>query len=274
MVFKITPEGKFTMLHEFVGSPSDGQRPTGALIEGRDGNFYGTTLYGGTGGHGTVYRITPAGEVTVLHNFNEDMNGFYPVAGLTQGTDGNFYGATSRGGVQSGGGAGKGVLFQITPEGKYTVLYQDFVARIGVLPEDPLIQHTDGKFYGDTYEGGTATTCLYCGTLYSLNMELAPFVAFVPAQSSGSVGATVGILGQGLTGTSRVAFAGTAATFKVVSDTFLTATVPAGARTGAVSVTHPGGVLTSDQVFHVTSQATAASVKLSATALRFASQFK
>jgi hypothetical protein len=103
-------------------------------------------------------------------------------------------------------------------------------------------------------------------------MELAQFVAFVPAQSSGKVGATVGILGQGLTGTTRVAFAGTSASFKVVSDTFLTATVPAGAKTGAVSVSRPGGVLTSNKVFHVTPPTAAPGVKLSATSLTFSSQ--
>jgi uncharacterized repeat protein (TIGR03803 family) len=273
MVFKITPKGALTMLHEFTGSPSDGQLPTGALIEAADGNFYGTTEYGGTGQSGTVYRMTPAGEVTILHNFKEDKNGFRPLSGLTQGTDGNFYGGTYQGGVLSGGGAGKGVLYQITPEGSYSILYNDFIARIGTHPDDPLIQHTNGTFYGDTYEGGDGgKPCNYeCGTLYSLNMELAQFVTFVPAQSSGKVGATVGILGQGLTGTTRVAFAGTSASFKVVSDTFLTATVPAGAKTGTVSVSRPGGVLTSNKVFHVTPPPTAPDVTLSATSLTLAS---
>ena len=252
MVFKITPNGKLTVLHEFTGYPSDGEQPIGGLVQGSDGNFYGTTKFGGSGKEGTVFRMTPAGKVNVLHNFDEDANGFEPISPLIQGTDGNFYGGTSMGGTQSGNGAGKGLLYRITSAGSFTILYSDFIPSIGTYPNDPLIQNTNGIFYSDTYEGGSGTNCLYCGTLYSLSMGLGPFIAFVPSQSSGKVGASIGILGQGLSGATAVSFAGTAATFEVISDTFLTATVPAGATTGTVSVTRPGGVLISNKVFQVT----------------------
>jgi hypothetical protein len=82
-------------------------------------------------------------------------------------------------------------------------------------------------------------------------MGLHPFVSFVGPQFSGKVGKTIEILGQGFTGTTRVSFNGAAATFKVVSDTYLTATVPAGATTGKVKVVTPNGTLFSNVPFRV-----------------------
>jgi hypothetical protein len=81
-------------------------------------------------------------------------------------------------------------------------------------------------------------------------MDLAPFVSLV--RNSGKVGAVVEILGQGFIGATGVSFNGTAAAFRVKSATYLTATVPAGATTGPVTVTTPGGALTSSKVFRVT----------------------
>ena len=101
-------------------------------------------------------------------------------------------------------------------------------------------------FYGTTEQGGTFND----GTFFRLSMGLAPFVAFV--RGSGKVGATVEILGQGFTGTSSVAFNGSAGSFVVHSDTYLTATVPQGATTGFVTVATPGGTLQSNVVFRVT----------------------
>jgi hypothetical protein len=88
------------------------------------------------------------------------------------------------------------------------------------------------------------------GFLYSVNMSLGPFVAFV--YPGGKIGNTAEILGQGLTGTTSVTFNDLAATsFSVVSDTYITAVVPTGATTGAVVVTTPGGTLTSNVSFRV-----------------------
>jgi len=250
MVFKITSKGKITPLHEFVGPPTEGQGPVGSLIQASDGNFYGATRGGGTGGYGTVYQMTPAGVVTILHNsYEEDVLGSDPASGPVQGTDGNFYGGTYNGGTHRAG-----VLYRVTSSGAYRVLYDDFTSTTGLYPDDPMIQHTNGTFYGDTNAGGTGTACLGngCGVLYSFSMGFGPFVSFVPSQSSGKVGKSIGILGQGFTGTSAVSFNGTPATFKVVADTYLTATVPTGATTGSVTVTTPGGTLTSNKIFRVT----------------------
>ncbi len=115
-VFRVTPDGALTTLHSF--NLTDGIGPIGGLVEGSDGNFYGTTPQGGTHpGAGTVFVISGAGSFSVLHNF-DGTDGAGPYAGLVQGTDGNFYGTTI-----SGGPNGYGTVFKITPAGVLTTLY-------------------------------------------------------------------------------------------------------------------------------------------------------
>ena len=92
-VFKITSAGVETVLHSFAGG-SDGRTPYAALIQGSDGNFYGTTVVGGTDNRGTVYKITAAGVETVLYSFAAGSEGANPYAALIQGSEGNFYGTT------------------------------------------------------------------------------------------------------------------------------------------------------------------------------------
>jgi uncharacterized repeat protein (TIGR03803 family) len=244
VVFKITSRGKLTVLYNFDGT--HGQEPIGPIIQASDGNFYGTTYKGGTDNIGVVYKMTPAGALTVLHNFN--VRDAYPTAGLVQATDGKFYGAASRGTA-----TGHGQLFQITSKSKYTVLHNfpTHGGAAGSVPFVSLFQHTNGTFYSDTYDGGAPACHGGCGVLYSLGMGLGKFVSFVGPLSSGKVGKTIEILAQGFTGTTGVSFNGTAATFKVVSSTYLTAVVPAGATTGFVTVSTPGGRLTSNKAFRV-----------------------
>jgi hypothetical protein len=129
----------------------------------------------------------------------------------------------------------------------YAVLY-NFGGTTGSLPEITLLQHTNGILYGLATFGGTYNS----GTFYSLNVGLVQFVRLV--STSGVVGATVEILGQGFTGTKKVSFSGASAAFSVVSDTYLTATVPGGAKTGSVTVTTPSGTLKSNTKFRVTPQ--------------------
>ena len=160
-----------------------------------------------------------------------------------QATDGNFYGVNT-----SGGANGFGTIFQITPEGVFSVVHA-FDGTDGSTPYSTVFQHTNGLLYGTTQEGGTAVDCT-CGVFWSVNIGASPFVAFV-GQPAGKVGKTVEILGQGFTGTTAVSFNGTSASFKVVSGTSLTATVPAGAVTGTVQVTTPGQVLLSSKTFRV-----------------------
>ncbi len=241
-VFKITPHGKLTVLYSFKGTP-DGETPKGTIIQATDGNFYGTTEKGGVNGYGSIYKMTPAGALTIIHSFNEDGFGLQPLAGLVQATDGKFYGASASLG-------GFGVIFQITSNGTYAVLVSltNVAGKFpGANPQVSLFQHTTGTLYSDTYGGGSQAA----GVVYSLGMGLGPFVSFVGPLFEGKVGSTIEILGQGFTGTSKVSFHGVAATFTVVSDTYLTAVVPSGATTGSVTVSTPGGKLTSNRTFRV-----------------------
>jgi len=243
-VFKITPHGKFTVLHTF--NVTDGQNPMGAIIQATDGNFYGTTRQGGSDGDGVAFKMTPAGVLTVLHNFANDGQGYGLFAGLAQATDGKFYGVTL-----GNPGVGPGTIFQLTSTGTYTnlVYFTNVTGQFpGGGPQTSIFQHTSGTLYGDTEGGGAQAK----GVLYSLNMGLSPFVSFVGPDFSGKVGNTIEILGQGLTGASKVLFHGVSATFSVVSDTYLTAVVPAGATTGSVTVSAHGGKLTSNKIFRVT----------------------
>jgi uncharacterized repeat protein (TIGR03803 family) len=265
-VFKITPGGALTTLYSFCAESgcSDGGGPS-RLVQGTDGNFYGTTWGGGTGqictslnvpGCGTVFKITPGGTLTTLYSFH-GADGSIPEAGLLQATDGNFYGTTEDGGASNAcvtGIYGCGTVFKISPEGKLTTLHNfcpEVYCTDGAGPEAGLIQATDGNLYGSTTSGGdlTCDDPSGCGTVFSLAVGLGPFVETNP--TSGVVGASVIILGNNLTGATHVAFNGKAATFKVISSTEITTTVPTGATTGKVSVKTPSRTLTSNVKFRV-----------------------
>jgi uncharacterized repeat protein (TIGR03803 family) len=239
VIFKITLSGTFSVLHRFTGP--DGGDPTGGLLEAPDGNFYGTTAAGGANGDGTVFKITPGAKLTTLHSF-DGTDGTGPYGGVILATDGNFYGTT-----RFGGANGDGTIFEITPGGTTTKLH-DFAGADGATPMNGLLQATNGTFYGTTYGGGTSDQ----GTVFSLSVGLGPFLTFLPATRP--VGGVVEILGQGFTGATGVFFNGTAASFTVDSDTYLTATVPAGATTGSITVSEPRGTLTSNKIFRVMPQ--------------------
>jgi uncharacterized repeat protein (TIGR03803 family) len=249
-IFKLTLAGNLTTLYTFPGEPG----PEGGLIQATDGNFYGTTIYGGTNGKGSAYKITPTGTLTTLYMFCAQpscSDGSYPYAGLVQGTDSNFYGTTREGGTHQECSGGCGTIFKLTPQGVLTTLHAFRLAE-GVAPESGLYQATNGIFYGATPYAGNLKCPRQrggCGTIYSLDVGLGPFVTFV--RFAGRVGRTGPILGQGLTGTTSVSINGIQANFTVVTDTLIRATVPPGATTGYVSVTTPSGTLTSSVPFHV-----------------------
>jgi len=139
-------------LHTFQGGATDGATPVAPLIVGADGNFYGTTLEGGTANLGTVFRMTPAGVTTVLHAFaGGAADGASPRAGLLIGTDGQFYGTTS-----AGGAANLGVVFRMTTAGTVTILHAFAGAVDGATPYGELLEAPDGFFYGTTRAGGSA----------------------------------------------------------------------------------------------------------------------
>jgi uncharacterized repeat protein (TIGR03803 family) len=149
-VFKITLAGTETVLYSFGSGGNDGQSPYGVLVQGTDGNFYGTTITGGTAGAGTVFKVTPAGVETVLWSFGYVAgDGSNPYAGLIRGVDGDFYGTASTGGANN-----DGTIFKITLAGVETVLYSFTGGSDGKFPYGGLIQGTDGNFYGTTEFGG------------------------------------------------------------------------------------------------------------------------
>jgi uncharacterized repeat protein (TIGR03803 family) len=237
MVFKVTGKGTFSILHAF--NLTDGGDPYSGLVLGKDGNFYGTTFNGGTVGYGNVFKITPGGTMTVLHSFTPATDGATPYGGLVQATDGNFYGVGYAGGTSN-----HGTIFRIAPSGTFSVRY-NFDGTKGGFPMVTLLQHTTGILYGDTNAAGAHNT----GVFYSLKAGLTPYAALLP--TSGKVAKSIGILGQGFNGATGVSFNGTAAKFTISSDTFLAATVPAGATTGIVAVAIPSGNLKSKINFRV-----------------------
>ncbi len=181
-VFKMTPGGSLTTLHSFTGT--DGYDVQAGLVQGRDGNFYGTTGPGGAHNDGEVFKITPSGTLTVLYSFCSQTgctDGAYPRAALMQATDGNFYGTTSAGGANS-----QGTVFAITPGGSLTTLYS-FCAQTGCAdgasPIGGVIQASDGNFYGTTNAGGASGV----GTVFKLSV---PVTLTVSVAGEGSVTST------------------------------------------------------------------------------------
>ncbi len=247
-VFRITPSGALITLYSFCSESGciDGLEPS-ALVAASNGAFYGTTANGGANGYGTVFEITPLGTRSTLYSFCSQSgcaDGEFPVASLTQATDGNFYGTTSSIDVLTGARTGDGTIFKITPGGALTTLHT-FDGSDGANPIAALFQGTDGAFYGTAEVGGANGD----GTIFSLSVGLGPFVE--TQTTSGPVGANVNVLGTDLTGATRVTFNGTAAAFKVVSRYLIRTTVPTGATTGKVKVVTPSRTLTSNAAFRV-----------------------
>jgi len=210
-VFKMTPSGQLTTLYNFCSQSScaDGAFPGAGLIQATDGNFYGTTSGANTPFYGTVFRITPSGTLTTLYMFGP-RDGGYPDAMLEQAANGKLYGTTGSGTIfeitiggtytkldsfagdidaaliqapngylygltGSGGTNGGGSVFRMTTSGELTTLYS-FCSQSGcpdgAEPEAPLLQATDGNFYGTTAAGGAymEPTCFEagCGTLFKI----------------------------------------------------------------------------------------------------------
>ena len=245
VLFAITPAGKLTALSSLRGNQPD----PNTMIQAADGNLYGTTYAGGGYGGGSFFTITPTGEMTYLYYFCPPVNcGFKPTVGVIQATDGNFYGTTSAGGTDREAGT----LYRITSTGGLAVLHNFCYGTGCTSGWNPkgLIQATDGNLYGVTASGGDSTNCVVgCGTVFRLSTGLPPFVEATP--NFGKAGSVAHILGNNLTGTTSVTFNGAPATFSVVSNTYIKATVPSGATTGTIEVTTPSGTLSSNVAFQV-----------------------
>jgi uncharacterized repeat protein (TIGR03803 family) len=127
--------------------------PEAPLLQGKDGNLYGTTSQGGPAGHGTIFRITPDGTFSVLHPFTDaSIECRFP--GLVQATDGNFYGV---------GWGANDVIFRLTPDGTFTVLY----TFPGGWRPSQLLQGSDGNLYGTTRDDGSGH---FLGTVFRFTL--------------------------------------------------------------------------------------------------------
>ncbi len=160
--FKMDAVGNLTVLHSFSGA--DGANPYAGVIQGNDGNFYGTTYDGGASlSYGTVFRMDASGNVTVLHSFS-CSDAAQPQAALVQGSDGNFYGTTTK-----CGSSGFGTVFEMDTSGNLTVLHS-FSGYDGAEPTAALVQGSDGNFYGTTYYGGASYPgAMCCGTAFRMD---------------------------------------------------------------------------------------------------------
>jgi uncharacterized repeat protein (TIGR03803 family) len=161
------------------------------LVQGSDGNFYGTTQLGGSNGYGAIVKITPTGKLTTLHSFNLN-DGASPLGGLIQGANGNLYGTTSDGGnLNCDWGdnfwGGCGTIFELTPKGSFSTLHSfcPVSCSDGASPQGTIIEDTDGNLYGTTLFGGFAypeSQCdpAGCGTIFKLTAQgqLTPLYTF------------------------------------------------------------------------------------------------
>ncbi len=176
-VFEITPGGRLTTLYSFCAQANcaDGAFPLGGLVEGVNGHLYGTTYLGGANcaACGTVFELTPTGQLTTLHSFCSAANcadGSSPYSELVLAHNGHFYGTTETGGLGVGGGnPGYGTVFGITPAGVFTTVY-NFCSLTkcydGTDPYAGLIQGSDGYLYGATLASGAHND----GTVFRLSL--------------------------------------------------------------------------------------------------------
>ncbi|MGN6619290.1 MAG: choice-of-anchor tandem repeat GloVer-containing protein [Ilyomonas sp.] len=161
-IFKITPSGAYTVMRSFSYS-TDGANPYGHLVLGKDGNFYGITYGGGANGTGTIFKMTPGGNFTVLRSMNKTTDGGNSYGSLTEGTDGNLYGITYYGGTY-----GYGTIFKIGKSGGNTFkVLRHLNTADGVYSQGDLIQAKDGNFYGMCYGGGANNN----GTIFKITTD-------------------------------------------------------------------------------------------------------
>lgn len=163
IIFKLTADGQVTTLHEFQGGPGDGSGPSSLQLLASDGNFYGTSIGGGEHGEGTIFRMSPAGDVEIVYSFPGGFDGEWP-GDLIQTSDGNFYGSAS-GGYSSPLVSGLGILFRMTLDSQVTILHR-FTDVDGNGPGG-LVQGLDGNLYGTTVAGGQSRL----GTVFRLTLS-------------------------------------------------------------------------------------------------------
>ncbi len=226
-IFHLTSAGVFTKIATFDLNLTGGGTTT-PLMYASDGNLYGGLAKGGSHRRGSIYRVTPQGQMTTIIDF--PVSGIAAPAFLLEADDGNIYGSTNE--IPS-------FLFRFNPaspvlETLYQLQYTDGICGCG------FVQGSDGKFYGDAPVGGANGQ----GTLFTFDVGLAPPKPSlsVVSPTSGAPGKQVLLWGNNLLGTTFVSFNGTpATTFAVTSLQSVFADVPLGATTGPITITTPNG---------------------------------
>jgi uncharacterized repeat protein (TIGR03803 family) len=228
-----------TPLYSFPGGTFRGNF-TLPLLQASDGNLYGATVAGGANGFGSVYKLTLEGQYTLLHSFPEGKSAGGPTT-LIEASDGNLYGTAQA-------GSGYGEIFRITKSGQYSTVYRMTNGPDGFCP-CWLLQGSDGLIYGIAHAGGSVGA----GSFFSLDLGLPkpkPRAQHFHPQS-GAAGTRVRIWGSNLL-SAAVDFNGVPAT--EVSNSgpnYVWAIVPSGAASGPLSITTPGGTITTRASFTV-----------------------
>jgi uncharacterized repeat protein (TIGR03803 family) len=171
-VFKLDMTGKETVLHRFTNTP-DGAFSGAGLVRDKEGNLYSTTVYGGSYGEGTVFKLDPTGRETVLYSFTGYSDGGLPDGDVIMDKVGNLYGTTDLGGSYN-----RGTVFKLDTSGEETVLHSFADSPDGALPAAGLVGDKEGNLYGTTVYGGTANNCpgvpgdpgvSGCGTVFKVD---------------------------------------------------------------------------------------------------------
>jgi uncharacterized repeat protein (TIGR03803 family) len=167
-VFKLVPStSTLTALYSFICNSTDGMYPSSGVVFDSQGNLYGTTRQGGAYGLGTVFKVTPSGEETILHSFTfKGRDGFYPYGDVTLDSSGNVYGTTTYGGT-----IGVGTVFEVTPSGTESVLHSFrggadgiYISSVGTWNGSGMLMDGNGNLYGTTGSGGASDL----GTVFKL----------------------------------------------------------------------------------------------------------
>jgi uncharacterized repeat protein (TIGR03803 family) len=241
-VFKLASAGGVWTLSTLVSfNGANGANPYAGLVQGSDGNFYGTTLNGGGSNDGTVFEVTPAGVLTTLFAFTGG-NGANPYAGLVQGSDGNFYGTTF-----AGGGNNDGTIFSMTPSGSLTTLVS-FGGSNGVNPYAGLVQGSAGDFYGTTSGGGSLGYGVIFQLIVSGNSSGGPPVLTSLVDPSGQADGR-GLVQMKLTDANGNPLANTSVTVAVDANTISTIPIP-GDLTSVNVLTDANGVASAYVTFN------------------------